>query len=83
MCTGVPCPLPSDTRPIGHMSHRSLRAMCRVAAVNGAVYVLRQPIHSLLLDPETKQCKGIQTDAGQVSLPYLLNLPFFAVYISQ
>ena len=43
--------------------------MCRVAAVKGAVYVLRQPIHSLLLDPETKQCKGIQTGSGQVSLP--------------
>ena len=39
-----------------------------MAAVNGAVYVLRQPIDSLLLDPETKQCKGIQTGSGQVSL---------------
>ncbi|KAL3132542.1 hypothetical protein ABBQ32_009082 [Trebouxia sp. C0010 RCD-2024] len=42
------------------------QAFCRVAAVNGAVYVLRQPIHSLLLDPETRQCGGIQTDTGQV-----------------
>ncbi|KAL3156780.1 hypothetical protein ABBQ38_001051 [Trebouxia sp. C0009 RCD-2024] len=42
------------------------QAFCRVAAVNGAVYVLRQPIHSLLLDPETRQCRGIQTDTGQV-----------------
>lgn len=68
---------------MGHMSHRGKRATCRAAAVNGAVYVLRQPIHSLLLDPITKQCKGIQTDAGQVGLAYLSNLPFFAVYFSQ
>jgi len=36
--------------------------------VHGAVYVLRQPIESLLLDPETRHCRGIQTDTGQVNI---------------
>lgn len=42
------------------------QAFCRVAAVHGAVYVLQQPIGSLLLDPTTHHCRGIQTDTGQV-----------------
>lgn len=42
------------------------QAFCRVAAVHGAVYVLRQSIDCLLLDPKTHCCRGIQTDTGQV-----------------
>ncbi|KAL0032286.1 hypothetical protein WJX79_002547 [Trebouxia sp. C0005] len=42
------------------------QAFCRVAAVHGAVYMLRQPIDSLLLDHKTHHCRGIQTDTGQV-----------------
>ena len=60
-----------------------MHAVCRVAAVNGAVYVLRQPIHSLLLDPETKQCKGIQTGAGQVSLPTSQNYKLLRCTLSR
>ena len=45
---------------------------CRVAAVHGAVYVLQQAIASLLVHPETKQCRGIQTDAGQVNAAWSL-----------
>ncbi|DBA93573.1 TPA: hypothetical protein ACH3X3_013652 [Trebouxia sp. C0006] len=42
------------------------QAFCRMAAVHGAVYVLRQPIDSLLLDSKTHDCRGIQTDTGQI-----------------
>ncbi|KAL0034245.1 hypothetical protein WJX77_005229 [Trebouxia sp. C0004] len=70
------------------------QAFCRVAAVHGAVYVLRQPIDSLLLDPETYHCRGIQTDTGQVvrcsalaasaaALHSLLNLSQSATTIKQ
>ena len=67
---GLPC---TQAIPLALRSCRKLATVtqdvrCRVAAVHGAVYVLRQPIHSLLLDPETRQCKGVQTNTGQVSI---------------
>lgn len=40
--------------------------LCRVAAVNGALYILRQPVRKLLLDPDQQQCLGIETETGQV-----------------
>lgn len=49
----------------------------RLAAVHGAIYVLRQPVSNLLLDPETHHCRGIQTSTGQVTVdvqqPCILN----------
>lgn len=44
------------------------QAFCRVAAVAGAVYVLRQPISNVLLDPDSRRCSGITTANGQVRL---------------
>ena len=42
------------------------QAFCRVAAVAGAVYVLRQTISSVLIDAQTRSCRGITTGSGQV-----------------
>ena len=49
------------------------QAFCRVAAVHGALYVLRQPIDALLMDPEAadepdaaRRCRGVQLSTGQV-----------------
>ncbi len=42
------------------------QAFCRVAAVAGALYVLRQPIANVLLHPDTRSCIGVTTSTGQV-----------------
>lgn len=53
------------------------QAFCRVAAVHGALYVLRQPIDALIMDPETAaqagpspnspwNCRGVRLTTGQV-----------------
>ncbi|CAL8462001.1 g1532 [Coccomyxa elongata] len=42
------------------------QAFCRVAAVAGALYVLRQPVTSVLLHPDSRSCAGITTSTGQV-----------------
>ncbi|CAM6086048.1 unnamed protein product [Calypogeia fissa] len=42
------------------------QAFCRSAAVNGALYVLRRPVRSLLLDQVSKEYKGVRTLQGQV-----------------
>ncbi|KAG0565458.1 hypothetical protein KC19_8G191800 [Ceratodon purpureus] len=42
------------------------QAFCRCAAVRGALYVLRMPVVSLLLDKESGDCKGVQIASGQV-----------------
>ena len=44
------------------------QAFCRVAAVHGAVYVLRCGLRSLLLDAGGHRCQGLRTAAGQVRL---------------
>ncbi len=44
------------------------QAFCRVAAVAGAVYVLRQAISAALIDAETRSCRGVVTGSGQVRL---------------
>ncbi|KAK9851131.1 hypothetical protein WJX84_002509 [Apatococcus fuscideae] len=45
------------------------QAFCRVAAVHGALYVLRQPIAALLMDSgaaaENNSCRGVRLDTGQ------------------
>ena len=48
------------------------QAFCRVAAVAGAVYVLRQGIGSFLIDPESGVCHGLLTCSGQVRYLHLL-----------
>jgi len=48
------------------------QAFCRVAAVAGAVYVLRQGIGSFLIDPESGLCYGLLTCSGQVRCLHLL-----------
>ena len=42
------------------------QAFCRVAAVAGALYVLRAPVQALLLDAAGRICRGVRTAAGQV-----------------
>ncbi|XP_024532569.1 rab escort protein 1 [Selaginella moellendorffii] len=42
------------------------QAFCRVAAVHGALYVLRMPVTSVIRDKETKQFKGIRAQSGQL-----------------
>lgn len=42
------------------------QAFCRVAAVHGAIYVLRCPSKSLLLSPSGKRCEGVKLETGQV-----------------
>ncbi|BDA41276.1 Rab proteins geranylgeranyltransferase component A 2 [Coccomyxa sp. Obi] len=42
------------------------QAFCRVAAVAGALYVLRQPVTSVLLHPDSRSCAGVVTSTGQV-----------------
>mmetsp|Transcript_26686 Transcript_26686/g.87507 ORF Transcript_26686/g.87507 Transcript_26686/m.87507 type:complete len:590 (+) Transcript_26686:68-1837(+) len=41
------------------------QAFCRLAAVSGAVYVLRCPIHELELEPESGRVAAVRTAAGQ------------------
>lgn len=41
------------------------QAFCRCAAVKGALYVLRMPVKSLLLDKENKHYKGLRLASGQ------------------
>ncbi|PIA33399.1 hypothetical protein AQUCO_04100079v1 [Aquilegia coerulea] len=41
------------------------QAFCRAAAVKGALYVLRMPVRSLLLDKESRQYKGLRLASGQ------------------
>ena len=43
------------------------QAFCRVAAVAGAVYVLRQGIGQFLLDANTGLCRALNTSSGQVN----------------
>ena len=40
----------------------------RVAAVNGALYILRQPLKMLLLDAGMQRCTGVETEQGQVTI---------------
>ena len=49
------------------------QAFCRVAAVHGALYVLRQPVNALLMDPKAadepdapRKCCGVRLSTGQV-----------------
>lgn len=44
------------------------QAFCRMAAVHGAVYALRHPVHALHVDAATKACTGIQLASGQVGM---------------
>ncbi len=50
------------------------QAFCRVAAVRGALYVLRQPIAAVLMDDGQhaggqRRCHGVRLDTGQVHTP--------------
>jgi RAB protein geranylgeranyltransferase component A len=42
------------------------QAFCRVAAVAGALYVLRQQTSAVLLDARNGRCRGVATGTGQV-----------------
>lgn len=42
-----------------------LQAFCRVAAVAGALYVLRCSLTDVIIDSETGRVTGVQTAAGQ------------------
>lgn len=44
------------------------QAFCRVAAVAGALYVLRQPVADIMLtsDGDGRLCTGVTTGSGQV-----------------
>ena len=44
------------------------QAFCRVAAVAGALYVLRAPVQALLLGEQGRVCRGVRTAAGQVGI---------------
>lgn len=48
------------------------QAFCRVAAVAGALYVLRAPVQALLLGERGRVCRGVHTAAGQVRSSILL-----------
>lgn len=41
------------------------QAFCRVAAVTGALYVLRQGIKEFLVDPGSGLCSALVTSSGQ------------------
>ena len=41
------------------------QAFCRVAAVTGALYVLRQGIKEFLVDPGSELCSALVTSSGQ------------------
>ena len=42
------------------------QAFCRVAAVAGATYVLRQGIRGFVVDEDTGLCSALMTESGQV-----------------
>ncbi|CAM8989265.1 unnamed protein product [Rhodiola kirilowii] len=42
------------------------QAFCRRAAVKGCIYVLRMPVHALLMDKTTNQYKGARLASGQM-----------------
>lgn len=42
------------------------QAFCRVAAVRGAIYVLRRPVDAILVDKLTGECRGVHTKFGQM-----------------
>lgn len=42
------------------------QAFCRVAAVQGTLYVLRCGITAVLLDDASRDCIGVRTATGQV-----------------
>ena len=42
------------------------QAFCRVAAVHGAIYVLRCPLKSVLLSEDGQLCTGVRLQTGQV-----------------
>ena len=55
------------------------QAFCRVAAVHGAIYVLRCPLKSVLLSKDGHLCTGVRLQTGQVgSAPQRTDL--FALY---
>ena len=54
------------------------QAFCRVAAVAGATYVLRQGIREFVVDANTELCKGLMTESGQVCF----TSPIFPKWIS-
>ncbi|KAH7689348.1 GDP dissociation inhibitor protein [Dioscorea alata] len=56
------------------------QAFCRCAAVKDALYVLRMPVVSLLMDEQNKLCKGVRLTSGQEILSgQLVMNPSFAV----
>ncbi|KAH7689332.1 GDP dissociation inhibitor protein [Dioscorea alata] len=56
------------------------QAFCRCAAVKGALYVLRMPVVSLLMDEQNKLCKGVRLTSGQEILSSQLVMnPSFTV----
>jgi hypothetical protein len=48
------------------------QAFCRVAAVHGATYVLRCPVHSLLMEQTGGRCAGVRLQTGQVGILTLI-----------
>eukprot|EP00898_Chlorokybus_atmophyticus_P002211 jgi/Chlat1/2991/Chrsp2S04714 len=42
------------------------QAFCRVAAVHGALYVLRRQVDAILVDKESGACRGVLTSSGQL-----------------
>lgn len=41
------------------------QAFCRRAAVKGCIYVLRMPVIALLMEKESRHCKGVRLASGQ------------------
>lgn len=53
----------------------------RVAAVNGALYILRQPVRKLLLDASQQRCQGVETESGQVA-QLLLRQAYMSMWVA-
>ncbi|CAI7919047.1 unnamed protein product, partial [Closterium sp. NIES-53] len=54
------------------------QAFCRLAAVKGALYVLRRPVASLLVNAHTGRCEGVALEDGQLlGSPLVLLGPSF------
>ncbi|CAI5531923.1 unnamed protein product [Closterium sp. Naga37s-1] len=54
------------------------QAFCRLAAVKGALYVLRRPVASLLVNAHTGRCEGVALEDGQLlGAPLVLLGPSF------
>ncbi|KAJ0987142.1 hypothetical protein J5N97_005498 [Dioscorea zingiberensis] len=60
------------------------QAFCRCAAVKGALYILRMPVVSLLMDEENKLYKGVRLTSGQEIFSHkLVTNPSFAIPTSE